>query len=69
MKYLKVENDPGLIRDTEVGSVLSVDNEGLAAYKLKKKKSQEVNKIFDDINMLKLEMKEIKTLLTSLIKE
>jgi len=55
------------IRDPETGALLSTDHSGLRAYKLQKKKSKQITEMSDDINSLKNELSEIKSLLKTII--
>ena len=53
-------------RDDSTGALLCIDNVGLKAYKLQKKKTAEMT---DDINNLKKECMEIRNLLETLIQK
>lgn len=66
--YVKTDVE-GLVKDTESGAILNVDNAKLAAYKKQKafmadrtKDSERINKIENDLN-------EIKQLLQTLVKD
>lgn len=54
-------------RDNDSGALLSIDNDGLAAYKQRIAKQQaskrNISKMSDDINSLKKEFQEMKDLL------
>lgn len=50
------------------GYIVNKDSEGLAAYKMKRKKQTELNNMKDDIDQLKNDMQEIKELLKGLVK-
>ena len=58
-------------RDPESSALVSVDNNGLYAYKRRKflanQRANEISEISDDINSLKQDFQEIKELLTTLI--
>ena len=64
MDYLKVQGHDGLVRDQNTGAIILRDDSALAA----RKKSIQLNSALDDINMLKDEISEIKSLLRELIK-
>ena len=64
MDYLKVEGHDGLVRDQTTGAILNLDDSAIAA----RRKSLQLGSALDDINMLKNEVSEIKSLLRELIK-
>jgi hypothetical protein len=64
MSYIKVEGHDGLVRDKTTGAILNYDNSAMEA----RRKSKALNSALDDINMLKDEVSEIKSLLRELIK-
>lgn len=53
---------------TPSGAVVSKDQESLAAYKLKKSKSAQLNTMKKDIDQLKSDLSEIKELLKGLVR-
>ena len=63
MDYLKVEGHDGLVRDQKTGAILNLDDSAIEA----RRKSKHLGSALDDINMLKKEVSEIKTLLRELI--
>ena len=63
MDYLKVEGHDGLVRDQKTGAILNLDDSAIEA----RRKSKQLGSALDDINMLKNEVSEIKTLLRELI--
>ena len=63
MDYLKVEGHDGLVRDQKTGAILNLDDSAIEA----RRKSKHLGSAVDDINMLKNEVSEIKTLLRELI--
>lgn len=67
MSLQKVKNVKGMLKDTKSGALLNVDNEGLRAYKIAKRKRQEHNSEFallaERVNTLEL---MVKTLVTDL---
>ncbi len=60
MKLQPIKDAEGYKRDPESGAVLSVDNRALLAYKLKKRKQ---NEVLDDINIIKQELGELREML------
>jgi hypothetical protein len=63
MDYIKVEGHDGLVRDENTGAILNLDNSAIDA----RRKSKHLSSALDDINMLKNELFEIKSLLKELI--
>jgi hypothetical protein len=63
MDYLKVEGHDGLVRDQKTGAILNLDDSAIEA----RRKSKHLSSALDDINMLKNEVSEIKSLLRELI--
>jgi hypothetical protein len=64
MDYAKVEGHDGLVRDQNTGAILNLDNSAIEA----RRKSKHLSSALEDINMLKNEISEIKSLLRELIK-
>jgi|TARA_B100001057_G_scaffold438193_1_gene470535 hypothetical protein len=64
MDYLKVEGHDGLVRDQNTGAILNLDDSAIEA----RRKSKHLGSALDDINMLKNEVSELKSLLRELIK-
>lgn len=64
MDYAKVEGHDGLVRDLKTGAIIIRDNSAIES----RKKSKQLSSALEDINMLKNEVSEIKTLLRELIK-
>lgn len=64
MSYIKVEGHDGLVRDENTGAIINRDDSAIAA----RRKSKQLSSAFDDINMLKSELSEIKALLREIIK-
>ena len=63
MDYLKVEGHDGLVRDQNTGAILNLDDSAMEA----RRKAKHLSSALDDINMLKNEVSEIKSLLRELI--
>ena len=64
MYHIKVAGHDGLVRDQNTGAILNLDNSAIEA----RRKSKHLSSALEDINMLKNEVSEIKTLLRELIK-
>ena len=64
MDFLKVEGHDGLVRDQNTGAIINRDDYAIAA----RRKSKQLSSALDDINMLKNELSEIKSLLREVIK-
>ena len=64
MGYIKVEGHDGLVRDQNTGAILNHDSSAIEA----RRKLKHLNSALEDINMLKDEVSEIKSLLRELIK-
>jgi hypothetical protein len=67
MKVVKVKDVPGMVRDTSNQAVLNTDISALEAYKRKRKKQQEIDEVISDINNMKSDMDQIKTLMQRLL--
>ena len=63
MAVTKVKNNPGLVKDTNTTAILSVDNDGLKAYKLQRERLRQNNGMLDDINNIKQELIELRGIL------
>jgi hypothetical protein len=67
MKLAKVKDSPGLVRDMSTQAVLNTDNNALEAYRLKRKKQQEMDEVVSDINNMKSDIDQIKSLMQRLL--
>jgi hypothetical protein len=67
MKYAKVKENPELIRDMNSKAVLNTNLTALQAYKKKREKQQEIQSAVDDINNLRQEVNELKTLMQRIL--
>ena len=63
MAVVKVKDNPGLVKDKETTAILSVDNDGLKAYKLQRERLRQNNGMLDDINNIKQELIELRGIL------
>ena len=64
MGYIKVQGHDGLVRDETTGAIINLDDSAITA----RRKSKQLSSALDDINMLKNEISEIKSLLRELVK-
>ena len=63
MSYIKVEGHDGLVRDETTGAILNLDDSAIEA----RRKSKQLGSALGDINKLKNDVSEIKSLLRELI--
>lgn len=66
-ELVKIENEPGYLKDTKTQAIISTDNVGLEAYRAKRKRDMENQMKLDEINNIKQEVAEIKDLLRQLL--
>jgi tetrahydromethanopterin S-methyltransferase subunit B len=52
MSIVKVKDNPDLVRDTESGAILNTNNEGLSAYKKRKKQQNRINNLEDKVESM-----------------
>jgi hypothetical protein len=67
MQVAKVKDAPGLVRDVTNQAVLSTDIDGLEAYRRKRNKQQELDAALSDINNMKSDIDQIKSLMQRLL--
>jgi len=71
MQYLKVEGHNGLVRDTSTGAIINTNRteyeEYMARKRIAEQRELEISKHSEDINILKNEMQEIKSLILQLL--
>lgn len=60
-RFLKIEGEPGFVKDTVSSALLNTDLAALQEYKQKKKAAKQIQDMQDEINMLKEELAKIKT--------
>ena len=63
MDYLKVDGHDGLVRDVKTGAIINRDDSAIEA----RRKSKQLSSALEDINMLKNELFEIKSLLREIV--
>ena len=71
MSSVKVKGHTNLVRDLKSQAIINVDSEAYARYMARKakqqKKDDEVRKVIRDVNEIKTEMFEIKSLLKKVL--
>ena len=63
MDFVKVDGHDGLVRDQNTGAILNLDDSAIEA----RRKSKQLGSALEDINKLKNDVSEIKSLLRELI--
>jgi len=63
-ELVKIENEPGYVKDKSCQAIISTDNSGLEAYRARRKREQDK---LDEINNLKQDVAEIKDLLRQIL--
>ena len=63
----KIKDAMDMRRDSFSSGVISIDNNALEAYKKRKNQSRKIETLTDDINTIKDEMKELKSLLVQMV--
>ena len=63
MDFVKVDGHDGLVRDQNTGAILNLDDSAIAA----RRTSMQLSSALDDINTLKNEVSELKSILRELI--
>jgi tetrahydromethanopterin S-methyltransferase subunit B len=62
-KYINIENEQDLVKDSDTGAILNTNLDSLSAYKAKRKKDAEmqnrVDKMENDIGDIKSMLKEL----------
>lgn len=66
-KLVKIENEPGFLKDKTSQAVISTDNSALEAYRAKRKRDIEMQMKFDEINNIKQDVAEIKDMLRQIL--
>ena len=66
-KLVKIENEPGFLKDKISQAVISTDNSALDAYRAKRKRDIEMQMKFDEINNIKQDVAEIKDMLRQIL--
>jgi hypothetical protein len=64
---VKLENESRFLKNTMNNSLINTDISGLKEYKNKKEMANKVNSLSDEINIMKTDISEIKSLLQQLV--
>ena len=67
--YLKIENLPDLVKDTRSGAILNTNVKALEAYRKKREKSDKVDRLETEVNSIKQNIDELKSLLLAVLAE
>lgn len=72
-QYVKVEGHNGLVRDMSTGAIINTNRteyeEYMARKRLAEQREVEISKHSEDINILKNEMQEIKSMILQLLQK
>ena len=72
-QYVKVEGHKGLVRDMSTGAIINTNRteyeEYMARKRLAEQREVEISKHSEDINILKNEMQEIKSMILQLLQK
>jgi hypothetical protein len=68
-KFLKVTDHPHLLRDSKSKAILNTDNVGLDQYRKQSIREKKIENIINEFDDVKLNLLEIKTLLTKLTEQ
>jgi hypothetical protein len=69
MNFIKLEDEDRFVRDITNRSLINTDINSLTEYKSKKELSSKINLVSAEINTLKHDMSEIKSLIQLLVKQ
>ncbi len=67
--YVKIENSPDLVKDTNSGAVLNTNVQALEAYRKRREKNSKVDNLEDEINTIKQTVNELKSLMMAILSE
>lgn len=59
MTYMKVKEDPSLMRDQESNALINIDNAGLAQYKKQKRQSKQINNMNERIETMEKQLDQL----------
>ena len=66
---VKVKNHNDIVRDMKSKALISVDREGLEAYKRKKNEQMKINAAVEELNTMKQDITELKVLMQSILEK
>jgi len=67
--FVKLENENSFVKSTKNNSLINQDFAGLKEYKNKKETANKMIQLSDEINNMKSDISEIKSLLQQLVKQ
>lgn len=67
--YLKIEDAPDLVKDTNSGAVLNTNTRALEAYRKQRDKLGKVDKLETKVEALQQNINELKSLLVAVLAE
>jgi predicted adenine nucleotide alpha hydrolase (AANH) superfamily ATPase len=69
MKLAKVKENPDLVRDMNNQAILNTNVDALSAYKKRRQKEKEVTESLNDINTMKQDINDLKTLMQRILEK
>ena len=69
MKYVKVENEPALVRDSKSKAILNVNTEALNKYKKEKEQALKIKNMLEEHESMKQDISDIKRMLLQLMEK
>jgi uncharacterized protein with von Willebrand factor type A (vWA) domain len=69
MLVAKVKDAPGMVRDMGTQALLNTDINALEAYRRKRNKQQELDEVISDINNMKSDIDQIKSLMQRILEK
>jgi hypothetical protein len=66
-RLAKVIENPDLVRDLESQAILNTNENALKAYKIRKQKEKEISQSLNDINNMKQDINDLKTLMQRIL--
>lgn len=67
MRYVKVKDEEGLVRDTSSSAILNTDSLALKSYKARRAKEAAIDRVLEEHEEIRQELREIKNLLKDLV--
>ena len=68
-KFAKVKENPDLVRDMDNQAILNTNMDALEAYKKRRQKEREVSQSLSDINIMKQDINELKSLMQRILEK
>jgi hypothetical protein len=67
--YFKIEDAPDLVKDTRSGAILNTNVRALEAYRKKREKLDKVDRLEIEVNSIKQNIDELKSLIIAVLAE